>query len=1205
MDQANYSKISFSLFLAFLAVIISHPIHAQVGIGTTTPDASAVLDIQSSSNDKGILIPRMTQAQRNAISSPATGLMIFQTDGNVGFYFYDGSSWESFGEVKTVNGNSPAADGNVTLTFLATQTGTQAQRAATASPTDGLVHIVTGDPTPSENDKVYIYSTGLASWTLSSGFTDTDEQDISGSSFTVATSALLIDIEDGSGQTLDLSALEELVNDADPATNLGGASQGDLAYDTSDDELQVYDGSSWVAVSSSVVTPTLDQVTDVGSSTINGIDVGSLTVNSAFTLPTATGTAGQYLTVSTTTSELVFTSPAAVVTPTLDQVTDVGSITTNGIDVGSLTVNSAFTLPTATGTAGQYLTVSTTTSNLVFTSSGLLPAGSANGDIIHFSGTQWERTDELSVPFGGSGPILSNRSLDPRVDDIHDIGDASAIFSRGYFREINSGSGSVSLTFNTSATGTPTISFQQGGTEIAGIGSSTFFIGDSTSGTHYFFPTQWNVSTIPGYDNTKTSVLGLSPTLTPNELAFINADDLISLTISETTQLDNRTPNGITVTDNSFVVSGTSASVYGNFDAQGSATESITIDLGRGGGDDRISIDAYLDTNIEIAPDETALAIGSASYTLQNIYSRFVDSGNNNLSLNSQDTSGDIIFSIDGNTVAGVDSSTFYIGNGTNEYRFPEISTLPATPNNQVLAYTSTSTLSFLDGAALPVGTSNGQTLRYNATDSEWEASDILKINPGGTFANNITVSNTLVPFEDNTFDLGKSSYEFDRIYANRLITANSSMTFSTNGNTAVFKLAGWSTYGAIYLNSQNEGQGDTANTIIGADSFTTTNTTSRYNTVLGFRNIPENGFSGDYNIAVGTNNLTKITSGEGNVAIGEEVLKENTGNSDLIGIGRRALQNTNANYNIGIGYEAAQKNSSGEANIAIGYQALKDGTTFNNSIAIGYRALGNGASSGNIAIGHQALNTTNSGGQNTVIGFDADISSASVANSIVLGANASASTSNTIQLGNSNITQVNTSGVVSATGYKTSGTATITTLTVGNTSKYTLPTTRGTVGQVLTVSSTTSQLYFSDSSSTYSPTYLLANAGGSQALFTSSVGTDITFAAPQVANGITISSNTTFNLPSGKIYKLVAYVIGKGTSGASAITFQFVNNGTNVGVLGSYSTPDGDQNKSDGVPATAIVNCISSATTVVLDLKSITANFGITNRTYILIEEL
>ena len=127
---------------------------------------------------------------------------------------------------------------------------------------------------------------------------------------------------------------------------------------------------------------------------------------------------------------------------------------------------------------------------------------------------------------------------------------------------------------------------------------------------------------------------------------------MISLTISETTQSDNRTPNGITVTGNSFVVSGTSASVYGNFDAQGSATESITIDLGRGSGDDRISIEAYLDTSIEIAPEETALAIGSASYTLQNIYARYVDSGIMIFS-NSQDTNGDII-SIDGNTVAGV-----------------------------------------------------------------------------------------------------------------------------------------------------------------------------------------------------------------------------------------------------------------------------------------------------------------------------------------------------------------------------------------------------------------------------------------------------------------------------------------------------------------------------------------------------------------------
>jgi hypothetical protein len=65
--------------------------NGNVGIGTTTPDASSALHIKSTT--KGLLIPRMTAAQRNAISAAATGLMIYQTDGTVGFYYYNGSSW--------------------------------------------------------------------------------------------------------------------------------------------------------------------------------------------------------------------------------------------------------------------------------------------------------------------------------------------------------------------------------------------------------------------------------------------------------------------------------------------------------------------------------------------------------------------------------------------------------------------------------------------------------------------------------------------------------------------------------------------------------------------------------------------------------------------------------------------------------------------------------------------------------------------------------------------------------------------------------------------------------------------------------------------------------------------------------------------------------------------------------------------------------
>lgn len=64
---------------------------AQVGVGTITPNASSVLDL--SSTTKGMLAPRMTAVQKNAIASPATGLLIYQTDGVANFYYYDGSQW--------------------------------------------------------------------------------------------------------------------------------------------------------------------------------------------------------------------------------------------------------------------------------------------------------------------------------------------------------------------------------------------------------------------------------------------------------------------------------------------------------------------------------------------------------------------------------------------------------------------------------------------------------------------------------------------------------------------------------------------------------------------------------------------------------------------------------------------------------------------------------------------------------------------------------------------------------------------------------------------------------------------------------------------------------------------------------------------------------------------------------------------------------
>lgn len=83
-------KKIYSLFALILSVSAGS-VSGQVGVGTTTPDASAQMEVKS--DTKGLLIPRLTQEARNEIASPATGLLIFQTDNTPGFYYYTGSEW--------------------------------------------------------------------------------------------------------------------------------------------------------------------------------------------------------------------------------------------------------------------------------------------------------------------------------------------------------------------------------------------------------------------------------------------------------------------------------------------------------------------------------------------------------------------------------------------------------------------------------------------------------------------------------------------------------------------------------------------------------------------------------------------------------------------------------------------------------------------------------------------------------------------------------------------------------------------------------------------------------------------------------------------------------------------------------------------------------------------------------------------------------
>ena len=68
-------KIMLSIILLFCSYYYNY---AQVGIGTTTPNASSILDIEST--NQGVLVPRLTTAQINAIANPETGLLVFNSD---------------------------------------------------------------------------------------------------------------------------------------------------------------------------------------------------------------------------------------------------------------------------------------------------------------------------------------------------------------------------------------------------------------------------------------------------------------------------------------------------------------------------------------------------------------------------------------------------------------------------------------------------------------------------------------------------------------------------------------------------------------------------------------------------------------------------------------------------------------------------------------------------------------------------------------------------------------------------------------------------------------------------------------------------------------------------------------------------------------------------------------------------------------------
>ena len=93
----------------------------NVMIGTQTVEESAALAVEST--QQGILLPRMTLVERDAIESPATSLLIFQTDDTPGFYYFNGTEWVNLASSNTNNNTNNGSGGSNSETLIYTVDG--------------------------------------------------------------------------------------------------------------------------------------------------------------------------------------------------------------------------------------------------------------------------------------------------------------------------------------------------------------------------------------------------------------------------------------------------------------------------------------------------------------------------------------------------------------------------------------------------------------------------------------------------------------------------------------------------------------------------------------------------------------------------------------------------------------------------------------------------------------------------------------------------------------------------------------------------------------------------------------------------------------------------------------------------------------------------------------------------------------------------
>ena len=295
-------------------------------------------------------------------------------------------------------------------------------------------------------------------------------------------------------------------------------------------------------------------------------------------------------------------------------------------------------------------------------------------------------------------------------------------------------------------------------------------------------------------------------------------------------------------------------------------------------------------------------------------------------------------------------------------------------------------------------------------------------------FSQAITVTNTFV--DGQIASAAEVNTNFNDIVTgvNAIVRKDDDQTITAVGLLALDKNTSEGRFNTA-LGSQALGNNEsgTVNTATGHKALFT-NITGKQNSALGSFALQNN--TGDDNTAIGYGALLGNTTGEFNTASGAKALFGNTEGVKNTASGFQALyKNITGGKNTASGYEALFSNTYGGNNTASGAGALYTNTEggdntasgvnslfFNKTgsfnTASGYAALQNNTTGRwNTASGSLALITNKEGSKNTAIGYDADVTESNLENATAIGYKAKVNASNTVQIGNTDVQEVRTSG--------------------------------------------------------------------------------------------------------------------------------------------------------------------------------------------------